>query len=313
MTIEPAHRRVIPADARVTEWIAPDGWPIRRFDRAGAGRGAILFQTGRGDVFEKYLETFAYWHGRGWSVTAFDWRGQGGSGRLSRNPNVGHASDFAPWIADLAAFWREWAAEHSGPRVAMGHSMGGYLVLRGMVEDAIRPDAAVLIAPMLGLRSPVSPKVGALVARAMTALGDPARAAWKGHERPGARDRSVLLTADPERYADEAHIYTQSPALRLGPPSWAWLAAAFEGTARLRADPRLADLRVPVQMLVAERDALVDPAAACAVAARLPDSRLVRFGPESAHEILREADPVRDRALAAIDWFLDERASGRRS
>ena len=29
------------------------------------------------------------------------------------------------------------------------------------------------------------------------------------------------------------------------------------------------------------------------------------FGEEASHEILRETDPVRDRALQAIDAFLD--------
>ena len=45
------------------------------------------------------------------------------------------------------------------------------------------------------------------------------------------------------------------------------------------------------------------------MAGELPDVELVRFGSESAHEILREADPVRDRALDAIDDFLARRAS----
>ena len=61
-------------------------------------------------------------------------------------------------------------------------------------------------------------------------------------------------------------------------------------------------------MLVAEEDALVDPRAAIDIAGRLPDVELLRFGPESAHEILREADPVRAQAIAAIDAFLDARA-----
>ena len=61
-------------------------------------------------------------------------------------------------------------------------------------------------------------------------------------------------------------------------------------------------------MLVAEADRLVRAKTALAVAAELPDCTVLRFGPESAHEILREADPVRDRALAAIDSFLDARA-----
>jgi lysophospholipase len=41
-------------------------------------------------------------------------------------------------------------------------------------------------------------------------------------------------------------------------------------------------------------------------ARRLPRAELVRFGPEAAHEILREADPVRDKALRRIDAFLDQ-------
>ena len=120
----------------------------------GAPRGSILFQGGRGDIIEKYLESFAHWHERGWNITAFDWRGQGGSGRLSPDPHVGHATDFGAFIADLKQFWAEWAPTAPGPRVIMGHSMGGHLILRALAEGAITPDAAVLIAPMLGLHAP---------------------------------------------------------------------------------------------------------------------------------------------------------------
>ncbi|QNE31726.1 alpha/beta hydrolase [Sphingomonas sp. NBWT7] len=303
-------RRAIPVDATVTRWAAPDGWQLRRFDWPAAGdvpRGGILFQGGRGDVFEKYLESFAHWHDQGWTIAAFDWRGQGGSGRLSPDPHVGHAIDFAPWIADLAAFWRDW--DVAGPRVAMGHSMGGHLVLRALLEEAIDPAAAVLIAPMLGLKSPVGAGVAERVARLMRRIGDPARPAWKGHERPGARlDRRTLLTADQSRYDDEQYWYEEVPEIKLGPPSWAWLAEAFASTRAQRGDPRLATIKTPLLMLIADADGLVDSRAAVALAARLPTAQVVRFGRESAHEILREADPVRDRALAAIDAFLTAHA-----
>ena len=43
-------------------------------------------------------------------------------------------------------------------------SMGGYLALRAMVEGRVAPDAAVLVAPMLGLRSPVGAPIGGLYA-----------------------------------------------------------------------------------------------------------------------------------------------------
>ena len=314
-TTDPArYRRALPAEAVLSSWPAVDDWTLRRLDwpaAAGASRGSILFQGGRGDIIEKYLEAMTHWHDAGWSVTSFDWRGQGGSGRLTADPHVGHASSFAPFVDDLAAFWRTWRASTPGPHVVMGHSMGGHLVLRAIVEGAIDPVAAVLIAPMLGLRSPVGAVWGEPLARVMRALGDAARPAWKGHEKPGVIDRQPLLTKDKSRYDDELWWYREAPALRLGPPSWAWLVEAFASTRRQRGDPRLRATATPVLMLVAEADALVDPGAALAVAAALPAVEVVRFGAESAHEILREADGVRDRALAAIDGFLDVRAPAR--
>lgn len=299
-------RRTIPADATVARWSTPDGWQLRRFDWPGNGRGGILFQTGRGDVFEKYLEAFEHWHRAGWSIIAFDWRGQGGSGRLTPDPHVGHADDFAPFIADLKAVWQDWDAP--GPRVAMGHSMGGHLVLQGLLDGAIEPDAAVLIAPMLGLKSPLGARAGEWLARLMRGLGNPARAAWKGNERPASRrQRQQLLTSDASRYADEQWWYEQEPAIKLGPPSWSWLVQAFASTRAQRADSRLATLATPILMLVAKKDGLVDPKAALQVVRQLPHGVVRRFGGESAHEILRETDVVRDRALAAIDQFLATR------
>lgn len=310
MTTDPATvRRAVPGDARLSFDAAADGWKLRRFSRPGRGRGALMFQGGRGDMIEKYLEAFSDWHARGWAVTAFDWRGQGGSGRLCANPHVGHCADFAPLIDDLAGMWRDWTAQQAGPHVIVGHSMGGYMVLRALLDGVIRADAVVLVAPMLGLRSPVGSWLGTRVAQAMVRVGDPARPAWKSHERPGMLPRQRLLTADAARYADEDWWLTEQPDLRLGPPSWAWLAEAFTATARLRADAGLGRLTTPVLMLVAENDRLVDPHAAARVAARLPNATLERFGRGAAHELLREADPVRQRALTAIDTFLDRHAA----
>ena len=311
--IDPASvRRAYPAGAHLTRWQAGDGGSLRRFDwpAAGGSRGSILFQGGRGDILEKYLDSFAHWHAKGWSITAFDWRGQGGSGRLSADPRVGHATDFAPFIADLAGFWAEWSRSAPGPQVAMGHSMGGHLILRGLVEGVITPAAAVLVAPMLGLHAPFGWQgLAERFAQVMGKLGDSARRAWKDNEIPGATStRQALLTHDRDRYDDELFWKEAHPELMLGPPSWAWVIEAFRSTRMLRADPRLATMAVPVLGLIADADRLVNAKLAAATLGKLPDARVIRFGHESAHEILREADPVCDRALAEIARFLAERA-----
>ena len=47
-------------------------------------------------------------------------------------------------------------------------------------------------------------------------------------------------------------------------------------------------------------------------ARRMVRAELLRFGSEAAHEILREVDPVRDKALRRIDDFLDRVAPAER-
>ena len=305
-------RRTYPDGSSISFWTAPDGWQLRRFDwpsAVAAPRGSILFQGGRGDIFEKYLETFRHWHDQGWTITSVDWRGQGGSGRLTDDPHVGDIDRFGTYLADYGAFWKEWAAATPGPHVAMGHSMGGHLVCRALAKVLAEPDAAVLIAPMMGLHAPISAGFGERIAEIAMKLGNPQRRAWKSNEKPGTTDsRLSLLTHDPDRYSDEPWWWDQKPEIKLGPPSWRWVVRAFESTRRLRASRRVKLVRTPMLVLVAEADKLVRAADAIKVAGLLPDARLVRFGNESAHEILREVDPVRNRALGEIDIFLSARA-----
>jgi lysophospholipase len=310
-------RRAIPAAARESRWSAGDGHAIRRIDwpaSGGARRGSLLFMPGRGDAYEKYLEALAHWHARGWRVTAADWRGQAGSGRLGLDPVTGHVDDFAVWIADFAAFWDEWTRETPAPHVLVGHSMGGHLVLRAVVEKRVDPAALVMTAPMLGLHPNVVPSaVLHAVARAMRRLGDPRRPAWRWSEKPGAlpAGRARLLTHDAERYADEIWWRDARPELVMGPGSWGWIESALASIRMLERPGVLEGVETPVLIVATDADRLVAFRAIERAARRLPRAELLRFGAEARHEILREADPVRDRALAAIDGFLDRAAPSR--
>lgn len=309
-----ANRRAIPREARESRWNARDGHAIRRIDWAPPARetrGSLLFLPGRGDAYEKYLETLGDWHARGWQVTAMDWRGQAGSGRLGIDPVTGHVEDFAVWTRDLADFWAEWRRDRPGPHVLVGHSMGGHLVLRALVERKVDPVAAVLTAPMLGLHPRfVPPALLHGAAWVMSALGDSRRPAWKWSEKPGEppASRSELLTHDAERYADEIWWRQARPELVMGPGSWGWISASLASIRLLDRPGALESVRTPVLILATSADRLVEYGAIERAARRLPHGELVRFGPEARHEILREADAVRDAALSAIDAFLGRTA-----
>jgi lysophospholipase len=301
---------VIPPTARESVWHAADGHALRRIDWPGGPhpRGSILFLPGRGDAYEKYLEALEQWHRAGWRVTAADWRGQAGSGRLGKDAVTGHIEDFAIWIDDLAGFWTDWVAETPGPHVLAGHSMGGHLVMRALVERRVTPDAVVLSAPMIGLNGPPLPlPLLHAVAKVMCAVGQPTRQAWKWSEKPGEMpaSRAALLTHDADRYADEQWWRDHRPELVMGPASWRWVERAYASARLLEAPGAMEAVQVPVLILSTSADKLVSHPANLRAARRLPKGEMVAFGPEAYHEILREADPVRDRAMAAVSDFLD--------
>lgn len=291
-------------------WQAEDGYQIRRIDwpePAGGARGSILFLPGRGDNYEKYLETLDHWAQRGWRVTGSDWRGQAGSGRLGLDGVTGHIDDFSVWIADLAYFWPLWCAQTPGPHILAAHSMGGHLALRALAEHAVVPDAAILSAPMLGFISKIMPNwMMHTATKLMACLGDRRRPAWKWSEKPGEVPvgRAQLLTHDADRYADELWWRKNRPEIVMGPGSWGWVERAYASMRFLRRPGLLEGVDVPVYMVATDQDKLVDFGVIDRAVARLPKGEMLCFGAEAYHEVLREVDAVRDRALAGIDAFL---------
>ena len=190
--------------------------------------------------------------------------------------------------------------------------MGGHLSLRAVAEGLVDPDGLLLSAPMLGFTTKFLPAAMLhMAARLMTLIGDPARPAWKWSEKPGElpADRIALLTHDQERYEDELWWRAHRPELVMGPGSWGWVERAYASMRSLDRPGVLERVRLPVLMLGSTADGLVDFEAMDKAAARLPDCTFVRFGPEARHEILREENSVRNRALAAVDAFLDRIAS----
>ena len=299
--------RAHPAGAVFSDWSAPDGMPLRRLDWPAAGRrkrrGSLLFINGRGDFIEKYLETYARFQAAGWDVTSFDWRGQGGS----RGPGEEKAlAGFDILVDDLDALVGEWLASGRGPHVALGHSMGGHLLLRTIIERKPKLDAAILTAPMLDVNSaPIPIRIAPDIADTMYRLGFGRTPMWKTPPAmlvPGGR-RNRNLTGAQARYEDELYWWGVNPEFNLGPPTFGWMRAAFRSRAAAFTPEKLRGVDLPILIIGAEQDRLVSAAAIREAAGLLPQAELEMMS-DARHEILRDADEVRDRALARIDAFL---------
>jgi len=309
------NRRAYPDGMILDRWITRDGWENRRWTWPapddGPVRGSMIFQTGRGDFFEKYLESLTEWHAAGWNLTGFDWRGQSGSGRFLTDPTVGHIDSFDPWVAELDEFVTQWRSETPGPHVLAAHSMGGHIAMRYLVDHRPGLDGAIFSAPMLKIVSkPMPERLAKFVARQFVRFGFGDQHAWQENERPSlpGSSRQKLLTHDFERYSDEVWWLNQNPELKIGPPSWKWLVSAYASSAAMFARGTFEAVTTPVLIVAAKNDKLVQSSAIYEAAKRLPDTELYMHD-YAAHEVLRERDDMRAEFIVRIATFLDKRAA----
>lgn len=320
-------RRALPPGGTVAPVTMADGWPVRSLFWPGRaeGPGSILLVTGRADFAEKYAETLHDLVDAGWGVATFDWRGQGLSGRVDADPMKGAApgGGFDQWLGDLDAMVGWFHDVLPPPWFAIGHSMGGHLLLRHLAGENCEFERAVLLAPMLGVSArPLGARLARVLARANAALGFSARYVAGGGPhlpREAGSPRQFLLTSDAERYVDEGWWIEQNPALTLGSSTWGWLDAAFRSLDLLlkpppglrgtgegaRAVPALQRITTPLLVLTPESDGLVDNDITRSAVATMRWATLEAI-PGAGHELLREASGIRARVLARVLDFLQK-------
>ena len=272
------------------------------FRPKGQVRGSIVLSGGRTEPIEKYFEVIGDLLDRGFVVLAHDWRGQGLSHRTLGDPLKGHAEGSKAFMDDFRILLDTYGPRLPKPWVAMGHSMGGCLTLLAMAQGEERFAGAILSAPMLGVRT--APRSLAAV-KAMAAVarmfGRSKRYLLNDAGKPfdDVFDTNIL-THDRRRYARACAQLAAEPKLALGAPTWGWLDFALKATAELARPERLSHITVPVIILSAEDDKLVDNAAQQAAARQLPQGKFINV-PGAFHEILMESDPMRNIFMKALD------------
>ena len=91
-------------------------------------KGTIVLLQGRNETIEKYYETVRELTAVGLWVATFDWRGQGGSQRLLKNPMPGYVRRFSDYERDLEQFLEEIVLPDARlPFFVVGHSTGALI------------------------------------------------------------------------------------------------------------------------------------------------------------------------------------------
>jgi lysophospholipase len=287
------------------EWFAGAGGAKLRaalFTPTGEARGSVVLSPGRTEPIEKYYEVVAELQARGFVVLVHDWRGQGLSHRLLPDRLKGHAVGFADFVADYHCLLAAFEARLPKPWIAVGHSMGGCLTTLALAHgEASRFAGALLSAPMLGLQTQGRPKrIARALAWVMAGVsggnyifnqpGDPHGGPFEGN----------VLTHDAARYARNMAQLKACPELALGAGTWSWLNFAFSASAWLKKAPGVARIAIPVEVIGAGAEALVDNADQREITARMPQGHW-REIPGAFHELFQETDDVRAKVWAVFD------------
>jgi lysophospholipase len=276
-----------------------------------SGRVCVLL-SGQTEFIEKYGEVIGELTGRGFTVAAFDWRGQGGSERALADPLKCHVGDFSEFDDDLNSFMAAVVAKLSPSPLVLAHSMGSHLALRALHDHPDWFRAAVLVAPMIAVSTRGYPGwLTRIITGLHSGFGKSGEFAW-GMERRDPHQITFerqLCTSDAARFERTQAILRAEPDIRLAGPTWGWIEAAYRSMNAMARPGYAEAIKTPILIVGAGKDRIVLTEATRRFAARLPHGRYIELA-ASEHEILMEKDAIRARFWAAFDLFWTKIQSG---
>ncbi|MEM1303211.1 MAG: alpha/beta hydrolase [Pseudomonadota bacterium] len=276
------------------------------WSNADTMRGTVLCFPGRTEYVEKYTGPAAVFAQAGLASLAVDWRGQGLADRLHADHLLGHVPRFQDYQKDVAALCALAEAEDlPRPWFVLGHSMGGAIALRAVLEG-LPVAAAVFSAPMFSIQ--MTPALRA-VAWSLT-WGSRQLGLDDNYAPSTGREPYVLTTtlAENRLSSDETlfgfmqDMLRAHPDLGLGGPSLRWLHEALK-ECRMLMEARAPDL--PAMTFAGSEEAIVDLDAMRARMESWPGGTF-RLIQDARHEVLLEAPEYRDAAFSAILNHFDQ-------
>lgn len=247
-------------------------------------KGSVLITTGYAESIERYEHVAARWHDAGFSVVAYDLRGQGKSeGRR------GHIERFSQFTNDLFAVLAHAEARPGwsggAPPIAFAHSLGGLITTVAALERPAAFRGLGLGSPFWGLALKPAPW-RVFVGRKLTNI-------WPTYS-DGSGIAPDLLTHDKAKVA-----MMEADPLRIRKVTARWFTETQ--LAQQRVEREFASLPIPVLCLASGEDHVADVVATRRIFAtsRRPDHEL-RVKEGAYHELHQEL---------ARDEYLDEFSS----
>lgn len=266
--------------------------------------GSVVISSGRIECLLKYKELVFDLYQNGYSVFIHDHRGQGLSGRMLDNPQLGYVQNFDDYVSDFKVFIEQIVTPNSRYKpLLLCHSMGGTI---GALFVLRYPDVfnkVVFSAPMFGIR-PVLPN---FLARGLLGLHfifySAANYFWGQKNYLSSSFIDNPLTHSQIRYETFRGTYDNQPSIQLGGVTSGWLKAALDAMQKV---PKQGQY-FPISALViqASCDLVVDNKAQTKTANLMANTKLSVI--EGArHELFMEQDCYRSQCLTlTLDFFAE--------
>jgi lysophospholipase len=248
--------------------------------RQASAAGTALLLHGRTEFLEKYTHVIAELRTRGFRVVSLDWPGQGLSDHPLDDWEAGHIDTFDRYIDAVRV-----CLAATGPHrslVALSHSMGGVVLLEAALRRLDDFKALAFSAPMWGIRAPAGAGLLAMFRRARGA----GQQRFRPQDPPETFAINPVTTFKPQ-WSRVRALWAAEADLKLGPPTWGWIAAAYEAMNAASRAKRLRALTAPCLIATAGKESIVSNAAQNRAASLLPNAKQVLF-PAAKHEILME-------------------------
>ncbi|MEM0910224.1 MAG: alpha/beta fold hydrolase [Pseudomonadota bacterium] len=264
----------------------------------------ILLMPGRAESTIKYAELCYQLAHSGYAIFIYDHRGQGLSTRPASNPQIGHVDRFTDYLDDAISIAETLVHKLIGSRLPMhllAHSMGSAIAAGMLIKLNDVFKSAVLCSPMMGINASIPAVVGSVLAEAgllkekMTGVSP--RFFVGQSEFVSKPFQGNKLTSSIIRHNLFMQTHSNDASLQLGGIGNRWLLEALKLMNYVLTDAYR--INVPITILRATEDKVVDNAAIKRVSHRITQCKLIDIK-GARHEILFEKDAIRNIALSHI-------------
>ena len=260
---------------------------------------AVVFLPGMGEASLKYYDLFENLRLQNSTYYGWDHIGQGFSSHLLPEELIKvHIDNFDTQITAIEAFFKKLKTQHR-KIIVLGHSMGAHLAVRVAAQNPALIDALILSAPLFDINPTL--RTGAVLTWLLSLFPDSSYPPLysffvKKNIKNGWVTNSV------EKQEEFQKTLTLYPELKRQGATIGWLRAARESVGKLK-QVNLKSIQVPVLLLQADTDYLVDNSAQDLACSQLPQCQK-EVMKNSKHEILFEVDAVRNLAFEKMRLFI---------